>query len=91
METFVTLAYTIVPYSEPIFRIYYIQKVCQTCKMVTHIQSPGIVRTGLLNFQGYSGIFRDIDTYSATLTGMQLGRGGGLPCSFLKIEKSDFD
>ena len=50
--------------------------------MITHIQSPGIARTGLLNFQGYSGIFRDIDTYSATLTGMQLGRGEAFPARF---------
>ena len=37
-----------------------------------HIQSLG---NSLSNhFQGYLGIFRDIHAYSATLTGMQLGR-----------------
>ena len=41
--------------------------------MIMHIQIPGIV--------GYLGIFRDIDAYSATLTGAQ-------PCPFLKIKKS---
>ena len=47
-------------------------KACWTCKMTRHIQSPGIVRTLCKHFQGYLGIFRDIDAYSSTLTGMQL-------------------
>ena len=33
-------------------------------------------------------IFRDIDAYSATLTGAQLGGEGRTPLLFLKIEKS---
>ena len=38
------------------------------------------------NFQGYLGIFRHTEAYSATLTGVQLGgRVDALP--FLKIEK----
>ena len=39
------------------------------------------------HFQGYLGIFRDIDAYSATLTGAQLKGRGDLPCLFwyLKI------
>ena len=30
------------------------------------------------NFQEYLDIFRDIDAYSTTLTGVQLGGGGGV-------------
>ena len=54
--------------------------------MIRHIQTPGIVRTVyssiLKDIKGYLGIFRDIDAYSATLTGAQLrgrekGQGGG--------------
>ena len=33
-------------------------------------------------------MFRDIDAYSATLTGAQLGEEGRSPLPFLKIEKS---
>ena len=48
--------------------------------MTRHIQSPGIVRTLCKHFEGYFGIFRDTDTYSSTLTGVQLGRrGSGFP------------
>ena len=39
-------------------------------------------------FQRYLDIFRDIDTYSATLTGTQLKRKGRPPLPFLKIEKN---
>ena len=65
-------------YNRVIFRILaYLEpegssKACRTCKMILHIQIPGTV--------GYLGIFRDIDPYSATLTGAQ-------PCPFLKIKK----
>ena len=58
--------------------------------MIGHIQNSGIVRTLFKHFQGYLGIFRDMDAYSATLTGAQLGlrRGGGeLSYPFLKIVK----
>ena len=35
------------------------------------------------HFQGFLGIFRDIDAYSAKLTGAQLkGRAGGFPFPF---------
>ena len=55
-------------------------KACLTCKMIKHIQ----------NFQAFSRIFRifkDIDAYSATLTGEQLGGGGRLPSIFWKSKK----
>ena len=41
------------------------------------------------HFQGYLGIFRDIDAYSVTLKGAQLGEEsrGSLPFPFLIIEK----
>ena len=40
------------------------------------------------NFQEYLDIFRDIDAYSTTLTGVQLGGEGWSPLVFLKIGKS---
>ena len=43
--------------------------------MIMHIQSPEIIRRVFIQaFQWYLGIFRDTDTYSATLTGAQLGK-----------------
>ena len=36
------------------------------------------------HFQEYLAIFRDIDAYSAPLTGVQLGGRGGLPCHFFE-------
>ena len=58
-------------------------------KMIMHIQSPGIVRTVYSSiFLGYLGLFRDIDAYSATLRGVQLGRRGEAPLLFLKINNS---
>ena len=55
-------------------------KGCETCKMIRHVQCPGIVKTVHSNIfkesQGYSvylGIFRDIHAYSVQLTGVQLG------------------
>ena len=54
-----------------------------------HIQSRSIVRTLYSSIiQGYLGIFRDIDAYSATHTGPQLGEEERPPLNFLKIEKS---
>ena len=45
-----------------------------------HIQRPSIVRNNqsnlLQHFQGYLGIFRDIEAYVTTLIGAQLRRGG---------------
>ena len=53
-----------------------------------HIQSPGIVRALFNHFQGYLGIFRDIDAYWSTLTCVQLaGREEASP-ALLKIEKN---
>ena len=48
-------------------------KACQTDE---HAYSePWHSQNSLFSrFQGYLGIFRDIDAYSATLTGAQLGR-----------------
>ena len=39
------------------------------------------------HFQGYLGIFRDIDAISATLTGVQLGGGEASPVIFWKSKK----
>ena len=68
-EPCVTLAYTTVSY---------VQKACETCKMIRPIQSPGINRTGftLRILSEYSVIFMDIDAYSVTLTGLKLGGVG---------------
>ena len=57
-------------------------KACQTCKVIRHIDSPGIGRTVI---QVFSRIFRDIQGYSGGQLG---GSGEGLPCPFLEIEKS---
>ena len=38
-------------------------------------------------FQGYLGIFKDVDSHATTLTGAQLGGEGKPPLPFLKIEK----
>ena len=52
---------------------------CQKFKMIMHIQRPSIVRNNqsnlLQHFQGYLGIFRDIEAYVTTLIGAQLRRG----------------
>ena len=57
--------------------------------MTRHIQSHSIVRILGKHFQEYLGIFRIIDAYSSTLTGMQLGKeGAGLPYSFWEIKKN---
>ena len=61
-------------------------KACWTCKIIRHIQIPAIVRTVYSRISkdilGFLGIVRDIDAYSATLTGAQLVRGGRPPLSF---------
>ena len=69
-------------------------KGCQIYKMIMHIQS--IVRTEA--FSRELGIFRDINAYSTTLTGAQLGRRGETcPAPFenkksvLILEKRDPD
>ena len=85
-------------YNRAIFRtLAYLEpkassKACRTCKMIMHIQSPGIVRTI------YSSIFKDIYAYSEILILRYIfshihrrsvnGERGGLPCPFLKIKKS---
>ena len=43
-------------------------KTCRTCKMTRHIQSLVTVRKLCKHFEGYLGIFRNIDAYSSTLT-----------------------
>ena len=86
-ELCATLAYTTMPYFEP----WLIQnpdassKTCQTCKIITHFQNPGIVRTV------YSSIFKDIHRYSwilmphsATFAGVPLGAS---PALFWKLRK----
>ena len=80
-------------YNRLIFRtlapLRHLKKPVQHCKMIKHIQSPGIVRTIYSsNFQGYLGIFRDTGAYLATLTSAQIVGRRELPCPFLKIEKS---
>ena len=47
-----------------LFRTRGVFKVCQTWKMIKHIQSPGIAK----HFQGYLTIFRDIEAYPRSLT-----------------------
>ena len=65
-------------YNRAIFRtLAYVKldassKACRTCKMIMHLQSPTIVRSLFEHFQGYLGIFTDIDAYSATPTDAQL-------------------
>ena len=45
--------------------------------MIMHIQSPDTVRTVYSSiFKDFLVIFRDIDAYSATVTGVQLLRRG---------------
>ena len=74
-------------YNRAIFRtLAYLEpktssEACQTCKMIIHYRSPGIVRTV------YSSIFRDIDAYSATLPAAQLGGKGMYPLSFIENRK----
>ena len=57
--------------------------------MIRHSQSPGIVRAVYSSIctvtQVYSGILMYIQSHSQTFN---WGREGGLPCSFLKFEKS---
>ena len=61
-------------------------KACKTCKMI----KPWYIQNSLFkHFQGYSGMFKDIDAYSATLTGAQLVGEERLPLSSLKIEKGE--
>ena len=69
-------------------------RVCETCKMMYYISSifSFLSLNRFFNFQGYLGIFRDIDAYSATHTGTQLGGEGRPPLSYLNMENkfSDF-
>ena len=53
-----------------------------------HFENPGIVRTVHSSIQGYLGISKDTDGYSATLTGAKLAGEGRPPLPFLKIKKS---
>ena len=55
--------------------------------MIKHVLEPW--HSLLQHFEGCSSIFRDIDVYSATLTGVQLGRRGeAFPVLFQNREKS---
>ena len=73
-----------VPYSEPQAS----SKVCRTWMMIMHIQGPSIEQYIQAFLRIFRNIFRDINAYSATLTGMQLRVRGEAPLLFLKIEKS---
>ena len=53
-----------------------------------HIQSPNIVNNLFKHFQGYLGIFMDIEAYSATLTDTQLRGRGKVSPALLRIEIS---
>ena len=74
--------------------LYHIQnpqassKVCRTWMMIMHIQGPSIEQYIQAFLRIFRNIFRDINAYSATLTGMQLRVRGEAPLPFLKIEKS---
>ena len=57
--------------------------------MIKH-QSPDIVSGLLKGFQGYLGIFRDIDAHSATHMHATRGKRGGLPCHFWKSQKESW-
>ena len=83
-ELCATLAYTTEPYSEPELS----SKVWLTCKMIRHIQRPGIVRTLCKHFQRCLGTFRDIDTYWFPFTGVELVEEVSFPYPFLKIKKN---
>ena len=95
-EFCVTLAYTIVPYSEP----WLILNSRHLQKPVKHERLSGILETWhskkslFKHFQGYLGLFRDIDAYSATLTGhTQLERRGEASPALFKIKEKcpDFE
>ena len=73
------MAYTTVPYSELVTHIELVtfSKGCETCKMmIRHIQNFSIVRTV------FSSIFRDIDAYSAIITGGTRRKGEASPTLF---------
>ena len=61
LEFCIILAYTTVPCSETLayLEMEVSSKACRTCKMIMHIQSPGIARTV------YSSIFKDIYAFSS--------------------------
>ena len=48
---------------------------CQTYKMSIHYSETGTVTSLFKHFQGYLGIFRDTDAYSATHRHTTRGRG----------------
>ena len=63
-------------------------KVCKTCQMIRHIQSPGMVRTVyssiFKDIQGYSGVLMHIRPYSQAYN--QKG-DGGVPLPFFENRK----
>ena len=77
-ELCVTLAYTTVPYSEPgLFRTQNIFRSLLNMLDDHPLSEPWHSQNSLFkHFQGYLGIFRDIDAYSATLPAAQLGGRG---------------
>ena len=83
-ELCVTMAYTTVPYSELVTHIELVtfSKGCETCKMmIRHIQNFSIVRTV------FSSIFRDIDAYSAIITGGTRRKGEASPTLFWRSKE----
>ena len=62
-------------------------KTCRTCKMIRHIQNPGIIKTLFKHFKRYLWIFGDIDVHSGTIRRATRREGGGLPWFFLRIKK----
>ena len=67
-------------------------KACRTCKIIMHIQSPGIIKTVYSNI---SGISRHIQEYwrifSHTHRRATRDEKGEAPLAFLKIEKKCTD
>ena len=70
------------------FKPWASSKACETCKMIRHIQSPDIVRTGcsssFKDIWGYSGILMHIQSHSEA---RNQGEGGNLHCLFCKNQK----
>ena len=75
-------------YSRAIFRTQGIFNSLLNIKDDQAYSEPWHSQNSLFNhFQGYFGMFRYIDAYSAKLTGLLGGVGGGLPCPFWKSKK----
>ena len=84
-ELLVTLTYTVMLYSELLtcLELRASSKACQTCKMTRQNSKPCYrVRTLCKHFQGYLGIFRDIDAYHSHSRG-----ASDSPAFFWKLKK----